>query len=194
MNETNIDYCSPAANLVPCLLTTTNHIIDSATALAEHIDTKFTEQKFAGIVWATNGTHRVLNVKSSSFDDSRTYEIRLWQVIGSDNADSTLAHEFRWVNGVGAVELTLTRDAPEATSEGSKSKPVRGWFHKVSYLQHEPTASSDADSSSEATSAQAAKSAESTTIKQMTAVEFIQQEDTYGNTVVVDQLFTGKWK
>jgi hypothetical protein len=27
----------------------------------------------------------------------------------------------------------------------------------------------------------------------MTAVEFIQEEDKYGNTVVVDQLFTGEW-
>jgi hypothetical protein len=27
----------------------------------------------------------------------------------------------------------------------------------------------------------------------MTAVEFIQEEDKYGNTVVVDQLFTGRW-
>jgi len=194
MNETNIDNHGRAANLLPCHLTTTNHIVDNATALAAYIDAKFAAHEFAGIVWATNGTRRVSDVKSASFDDSRTYEIRFWRVIDSDNAVSTLAHEFRWVNGVGAVELTLTRDAPEATSEGSKSKPVRGWFHKVSYLQHEPTASSDADSSSEATSAQAAKSAESATIKQMTAVEFIQQEDTYGNTVVVDQLFTGKWK
>ena len=72
MNETNIDYCSPAANLVPCLLTTTNHIIDSATALAEHIDTNFTEQKFVGIVWATNGARRIPDVKSARFDDERT--------------------------------------------------------------------------------------------------------------------------
>ena len=28
----------------------------------------------------------------------------------------------------------------------------------------------------------------------MTALEFIQEEDKYGNTVVVDQLFTGRWK
>ena len=27
----------------------------------------------------------------------------------------------------------------------------------------------------------------------MTALEFIQEEDKYGNTVVVDQLFTGEW-
>lgn len=194
MNETNIDNHGRAANLLPCHLTTTNHIIDNATALAAHIDAKFAEHEFVGIVWTTNGTHRVPDVKSANFDDSRTYEIRIWQVIASDNADSTLAHEFRWVNGVGAVELTLTEDTAEATSKGAESQPVSGWFHKVSYLQHKSTEGSDADSTSEATSPQTGESKENTTTKQMTAVEFIQQEDKYGNTVVVDQLFTGEWK
>ena len=133
------------------------------------------------------------DVKSASFDDSRTYEIRLWQVIDSDSADSTLAHEFRWVNGVGAVELTLAKGTANAASEGSEPKPVSGWFHKVSYLQHESAADSDADSTSEAPSAQTGKSKENATTKQMTAVEFIREEDKYGNTVVVDQLFTGEW-
>jgi hypothetical protein len=193
MNETTIDNHGRAANLLPCHLTTTNHIIDNATALAAHIDAKFAAHEFVGIVWTTNGTHRVPDVKPSSFDNSRTYEIRLWQVIGSDNADSTLAHEFRWVKGVGAVELTITRDAPKAKSEGSESQPVSGWFRKVSYLQHQSAEGSDADSSSDATSAQTGERKEDATTKQMTAVEFIQQEDKYGNTVVVDQLFTGKW-
>ena len=193
MNETNIDNHGHAANLLPCHLTTTNHIISNATALTAYIDEKFAAHEFAGIVWTTNGTHRVPDVKSASFDDSRTYEIRIWQVIGSDNADSTLAHEFRWVNGVGAVELTLTKGTANAPSEDPESQPVSGWFHKVSYLQHESAAGNDADPSSETTSAQAAKSKDNATTKQMTAVEFIQQEDKYGNTVVVDQLFTGEW-
>ena len=63
----------------------------------------------------------------------------------------------------------------------------------MSYLQHQSAEGSDADSSSEATSAQTGESKENATTKQMTAVEFIQAEDKYGNTVVVDQLFTGKW-
>lgn len=195
MNETNIDYCSPAANLVPCLLTTTNHIIDSATALAEHIDTKFTKQKFVGIVWATNGARRIPDVKSARFDDERTYEIRFWQVIGDDNADLTLAHEFRWANGVGAVELTLTANTAKASSEGSESgKPcVSGWAHKVSYLQHESSGSGDTDSTSEPTSGRTEQDEQHVATKPMTAVEFIQEEDKYGNTVVVDQLFTGEW-
>ena len=193
MIETNINNHGRAANLLPCHLTTTNHIIDNATELAAHIDAKFAAHEFVGIVWTTNGTHRVLDLKSSSFDDSHTYEIRFWRVISSDNTDSTLAHEFRWVNGVGAVELTLTRDTPEAASEGPEPKPVSGWFHKVSYLQHQSAEDSDADSSSEATSAQTGESKENATTKQMTTVEFIQAEDKYGNTVVVDQLFTGEW-
>ena len=194
MNETNIDNHGRAANLLPCHLTTTNHIVDTATALAAYIDAKFAAHEFVGIVWATNGTRQVSDVKSASFDDSRTYEIRFWRVIDSDNAVSTLAHEFRCVNGMGAVELTLTRDTPDAASEASESKPVSGWFHKVSYLQHESAADSDADSSSEAPSAQTGKSKENATTKQMTAVEFIREEDKYGNTVVADQLFTGEWK
>ena len=193
MNETNIDNHGRAANLLPCHLTTTNHIIDNPTALAAHIDAKLAAHEFVGIVWTTNGTHRVPDVKSSSFDNSRTYEIRIWQVIGSDNADSTLAHEFRWVNGVGAVELTLTKGTANAPSEDPESQPVSGWFHKVSYLQHESTEGSNADSTSETPSPQTGESKENTTTKQMTAVEFIQQEDKYGNTVVVDQLFTGEW-
>ena len=194
MNETNIDNRGRAANLLLCHLTTTNHIVDNATAFAAYIDAKFAAHEFAGIVWATNGTRRVKDVISASFDDSRTYEIRFWRVIGSDNADSTLAHEFRWVNGVGAVELTLTKGTANAASEGSEPKPVSGWFRKVSYLQHQSAEGSDADSSSEATSAQTGESEDNAATKQMTAVEFIREEDKYGNTVVVDQLFTGEWK
>ena len=195
MNETNIDNHGHATNLLPCHLTTTNHIIGNATALTAYIDEKFAAHEFAGIVWTTNGTQRVPDVKSASFDDSRTYEIRLWQVIDSDSADSTLAHEFRWVNGVGAVELTLTANTTKASSEGSESgKPyVSGWANKVSYLQHESAASDNADSASEATTGQEEDQAHAAT-KPMTAVEFIREEDKYGNTVVVDQLFTGEWK
>ena len=195
MNETNIDNHGRAANLLPCHLTTTNHIIDNATALAAHIDAKFAAHEFVGIVWTTNGTHRVSDVKPSSFDDSRTYEIRLWQVIDSDNADSTLAHEFRWAKGVGAVELTLTANTAKASSEGSESgKPcVSGWAHEVSYLQHESSGSGDTDSASEPTPGRTEQDEQHVATKPMTAVEFIQEEDKYGNTVVVDQLLTGEW-
>ena len=193
MIETNINNHGRAANLLPCHLTTTNHIIDNATELAAHIDAKFAAHEFVGIVWTTNGTHRVLDLKSSSFDDSHTYEIRFWRVISSDNTDSTLAHEFRWVNGVGAVELTLTADTSEAASEGTESASVSGWAHKVSYLQHASSGSGDTDSASEPTYGQTEQDEQQAATKPMTAVEFIREEDKYGNTVVVDQLFTGRW-
>ena len=195
MNETNIDNHGHAANLLPCHLTTTNHIVDNATALAAYIDAKFAAHEFLGIVWATNGTRRVSDVKSASFDDSHTYEIRLWQVIDDADTDSTLAHEFRWANGVGAVELTLTASTAETSSEGSESgKPcVSGWAHKVSYLQHESSGSGDTDSASEPTSGRTEQDEQYVATKTMAAVEFIQADDNYGNMVVADQLFTGKW-
>ena len=96
---------------------------------------------------------------------------------------------------MGAVELTLTKGTAEASSDGSESgKPcVSGWANKVSYLQHESSGSGDTDSASEATTGQEEDQAHAAT-KPMTAVEFIREEDKYGNTVVVDQLFTGEWK
>lgn len=192
MNENN-DSGTRTQSLTPCYLTTTHHTVHNAADLADRLAEVFKDGDVVGIVWTTNGTHRVPDVKSSSFDDSRTYEIRFWRVIESDNADSTLAHEFRWVNGVGAVELTLTRDAHDAASEGSEPTPVSGWFHKVSYLQHKSSESSDTDTSLEPTTGQEEPGQDHAATKQMTALEFIQEEDKYGNMVVVDQLFTGEW-
>ena len=96
---------------------------------------------------------------------------------------------------MGAVELTLTKGTAEASSDGSESgKPcVSGWAHKVSYLQHESSGSGDTDSASEPTSRRTEQNEQHAATKPMTAVEFIQEEDKYGNTVVVDQLFTGRW-
>ena len=193
MSDEEIKNDEHTSTTVPCRLEVTEHKIHRAVELPTLLAHKFKDGKIAGIVWATNGTRQVPDVKSARFDDSGTYEIRLWQVIDDADTDSTLAHEFRWASGVGAVELTLTEDTAEATSEGSESKPVSGWFRKVSYLQHQSAEGSDADSSSEAPSAQTGESKENATTKQMTAVEFIQAEDKYGNTVVVDQLFTGEW-
>ena len=193
MSDEEIKNDEHTSTTAPCRLEVTEHKIHRAVELPTLLAHNFKDGKIAGIVWATNGTRQVPDVKSARFDDSGTYEIRLWQVIDDADTDSTLAHEFRWANGVGAVELTLTEDTAEATSEGSESKPVSGWFRKVSYLQHQSAEGSDADSSSEATSAQTGESKENATTKQMTAVEFIQAEDKYGNTVVVDQLFTGEW-
>lgn len=193
MSDEEIKNDEHISTTVPCRLEVTKYKIHRAVELPTLLAHKFKDGKIAGIVWATNGTRQVPDVKSARFDDSGTYEIRLWQVIDDADTDSTLAHEFRWAHGVGAVELTLTEDTAEATSEGSESKPVSGWFRKVSFLQHQSAEGRDADSSSEATSAQTGESKEDATTKQMTAVEFIQAEDKYGNMVVVDQLFTGRW-
>lgn len=193
MSDEEIKNDEHTSTTTPCRLKVTEHKIHRAVELPTLLAHNFKDSKIAGIVWATYGTRQVPDVKSARFDDSGTYEIRLWQVIDDADTDSTLAHEFRWASGVGAVELTLTEDTAEATSEGSESKPVSGWFRKVSYLQHQSAEGSDADSSSEAPSAQTGESKENATTKQMTAVEFIQAEDKYGNTVVGDQLFTGEW-
>jgi len=195
MSESNTSSCAEATTLIPCDLEIIRHKVHDAAEFAAYIDAKFAAHEFVGIVWATNGTRLVPNAKSTSFDDSRTYEIRFWQVIGDDNADLTLAHEFRWVNGVGAIELTLTAKTAKASSEGSESgKPcVSGWAHKVSYLQHESSGSGDTNSVSEPSSGRTEQDEQHAATKMMTAVEFIQEEDKYGNTVVVDQLFTGEW-
>ena len=206
MSDKEIENGDREAATVPCCLEVTEHEIHGAAELPTLLARIFENGKIAGIVWATNGTRSVnglnpatpgqgatLKVSSpDGFDISQVYEARIWRVI-NDNGEATLAHEFRWVNGMDAVELTLTENTAEATSEGSESKPVSGWFRKVSYLQHQSAVGSDAGSSSEATSAQTGESKENSTTKQMTAVEFIQAEDKYANTVVVDQLFTGEW-
>lgn len=195
MSDKEIANGDREAATVPCCLEVTEHEIHGAAELPTLLARVFEDGEIAGIVWATNGTRQVADVKSARFDDSGTYEIRLWQVIDDANTDSTLAHEFRWVNGVGAVELTLTASTAEASSEGSESgKPcVSGWAHKVSYLQHVSSGSGDADSASEPTPGRTEQDERHVATKPMTAVEFIQEEDKYGNTVVVDQLFTGEW-
>ncbi len=165
-----------------------------------------------GLAFATNGTWTVLGFDKGSsakkpklsvtpidgreFDPTKVFELRLWVPVKLPDEPAggdVLAHEFRWVNGVGAVELTLTSGRPKTSSEVTESVSVSGWFHKVSYLQHKSAASSDRDSTSEPTSGQTEQDEQHAATDNMTAVEFIQEEDKYGNTVVVEQLFTGRW-
>ena len=208
MSDKEIENGDREAATVPCCLEVTEHEIHGAAELPTLLARVFEDGEIAGIAWATNGTRSVnglnpaspgqgatLKVSSpDSFDISQVYEARIWRVINNNGDDATLAHELRWVNGVGAVGLTLTASTAKASSEGSESgKPyVSGWANKVSYLQHESAASDNADSASEATTGQEEDQAHAAT-KPMTAVEFIREEDKYGNTVVVDQLFTGRW-
>lgn len=165
-----------------------------------------------GLAFATNGTWTVLGfdkvssaeapnlsvapIDGREFDPTKIFELRLWVPVKLPDEPAegdVLAHEYRWVNGVGAVELTLTVGTAEASSEVTESVSVSGWFRKVSYLQHKSAASSERDSASDPTSGQTEQDEQHAATDNMTAVEFIQEEDKYGNTVVVDQLFTGEW-
>ena len=165
-----------------------------------------------GLAFATNGTWTVLGFDKGSpaealklsvapidgreFDATKIFELRLWVPVKLPDKPAEadiLAREFRWANGVGAVELTLTTDTSEAASKGTESASVNGWAHKVSYLQHKSASSSDRDSASDPTSGQTEQNEQHAATDNMTAVEFIQEEDKYGNAVVVDQLFTGRW-
>lgn len=165
-----------------------------------------------GLAFATNGTWTVLGfdnggsddepklsvtpIDGREFDPTKLFELRLWVPVKLPDEPAegdVLAHECRWVNGVGAVELTLTSGRPKAPSEGTESAPVGGWFHKVSYLQHKSAATSKEESSPDTGTRQTKQRKQDPTTNDMSALEFIQEEDKYGNTVVVDQLFTGRW-
>lgn len=165
-----------------------------------------------GLAFATNGTWTVLGfnkggsddkpklsvtpIDGREFDPTKLFELRLWVPVKLPDEPAegdVLAHECRWVNGVGAVELTLTSGRPKAPSEGTESAHVSGWFHKVSYLQHKSAATSKEESAPDTGTRQTKQSKQDPTTNDMSALEFIQEEDKYGNTVVVDQLFTGRW-
>lgn len=165
-----------------------------------------------GLAFATNGTWTVLGfdkvssteapkltvapIDGREFDPTKVFELRLWVPVKLPDEPAeggVLAHEYRWVNGVGTVELTLAVGTAEASSEGTKSARVGGWFNKVSFLQHKSAATSKEESASDTSTRQTQQEKQDTATNEMSAVEFIQEEDKYGNTVVVDQLFTGEW-
>ena len=166
-----------------------------------------------GLAFATNGTWTVLGfdkvssteapkltvtpIDGREFDPTKVFELRMWVPVklpDEPTEGDKLAHEYRWANGVGAVELTLTSGRPKAPSEGTESAPVGGWFNKVSYLQHKSAATSKEESAPDTGTRQTKQGKQDPTTNDMSALEFIQEEDKYGNTVVVDQLFTGRWK
>ena len=165
-----------------------------------------------GLAFATNGTWPVLGCDKCSsaetpklsvtpidgreFDPTKLFELRLWVPVKLPDEPAegdVLAREFRWVNGVGAVELTLTSGSPKTSSEVTESVSVSGWFHKVSYLQHKSAATCKEEPAPDTGTRQTKQGIQDTTTNDMSALEFIQEEDKYGNTVVVDQLFTGRW-
>lgn len=165
-----------------------------------------------GLAFATNGTWTVLGfdkvsateapklsvapIDGRDFDPTKVFELRLWVPVKLPDEPAegqVLAREYRWVNDVGAVELTLTVGTAEASSEGTEPAPVGGWFHKVSYLQHKSVATSKEESAPDTGTRQTKQGKQDSPTNDMSALEFIQEEDNYGNTVVVDQLFTGRW-
>ena len=173
---------------------------------------KHSGEDVQGLAFATNGTWTVLGFDKGSsaeapkltvapidgreFDPTKIFELRLWVPVKLPDEPAegdVLAHEYRWVNGVGAVELTLTSGRPKTSSEVTESVSVSGWFHKVSYLQHKSAATSKEESAPDTSTRQTQQEKQDTTTNDMSALEFIQEEDKYGNTVVVDQLFTGEW-
>lgn len=173
---------------------------------------KHSGEDVQGLTFATNGTWTVLGFDKGSsaeapklsvapidgreFDPTKIFELRLWVPVKLPDEPAegdVLAHEYRWVNGVGAVELTLTSGRSKASSEVTESVSVSGWFHKASYLQHKSAATSKEESAPDTNTVQKKQGKQDTATNGMSALEFIQEEDKYGNTVVVDQLFTGEW-
>ena len=165
-----------------------------------------------GLAFATNGTWTVLGFDKGSsdakpklsvtsidgreFDQTKVFELRLWVPVKLPDEHAggdILAREFRWVNGVGAVELRVTAGTGSSQPNGSKESGVTGWVHAVQYLQHVPSTRSTTKPIPASPENESNQSDEGKGVSRMTALEFIQEEDKYGNTVVVDQLFTGEW-
>ena len=165
-----------------------------------------------GLAFATNGTSIMLGFDKESsaeapklsvapidgreFDPTKIFELRLWVPVKLPDEPAegdVLAHECRWVNGVGAVELRVTASTDSSQSSGSKGSGGRGWVHAVQYLQHVPSTRSTTKPIPASPENESNQSDGGKGVSHMTALEFIQEEDKYGNTVVVDQLFTGEW-
>lgn len=166
-----------------------------------------------GLVFATNGTWPVLGFDKCSpaetpklsvtpidgrhFEPTKVYELRLWIPVKLPDEPAegdVLAREYRWVNGVGAVELRVTAGTGSSQPSGSKDSGVTGWVHAVQYLEHVPSSRSTANPGTDPTDNESNQTGGGNGVSHITALEFIQAEDKYGNTVVVDQLFTGRWK
>lgn len=166
-----------------------------------------------GLAFATNGTWPVLGFDKDSpteeptlsvtpidgreFDPTKLFELRLWVPVKLPDEPAegdVLTHEYRWVNSVSAVELRVTAGTGSSRTSGSKGSGGRGWVHAVQYLEHVPSSRSTANPGTDSTDMKSDQGGGGTGASHMTALEFIQEEDKYGNTVVVDQLFAGRWK
>lgn len=102
---------------------------------------------FAGLAWTTDGVKRLPGAQAhlTADDFRRVYELRLWRV---SPPSARPAEEFRWVNGMGAVHLTVNCRADDTGLPDSPGSPCddsspedepqeqRCWIHRVTYLQH----------------------------------------------------------
>lgn len=173
---------------------------------------KHSGEDVLGLAFATNGTWTVLGFDKGSsaeapklsvvpidgreFDPTKIFELRLWVPVKLPDEPAegdVLAHEFRWLNGVGAVELRVTAGTNSSQTSRSMGSGGRGWVHALQYLEHVPSSRSTANPGTDSTDKKTNQTGGATTTSHITALEFIQEEDKYGNTVVVDQLFTGEW-
>ena len=173
---------------------------------------KHSGEDVQGLAFATNGTWTVVGFDKGSsaekpklsitpidgreFDPTKVFELRLWipVTLPDEPAEGdVLAREYRWVNGVGTIELGVTAGTGSSQPSGSKESGVTGWVHAVQYLEHVPSSRSTANPGTDSNDNESNQTGGGTGASHMSALEFIQEEDKYGNTVVVEQLFTGKW-
>ena len=123
-----------------------------------------------GLAFATNGTWTVLGFDKGSsdakpklsvtpidgreFDPTKVFELRLWVPVKLPDKPAEgniLAREYRWVNGVGAVELRVTAGTDSSQSSESKGSGGRGWVHAVQYLEHVPSGRNTANPGTDST-------------------------------------------
>lgn len=189
MSENESKNNNDEPRVSPCRLESSQHEVPNASKLPEVLKEVFEEATIAGIAWATNGTWRILKIGDATlevsppegFDLSRVYEARVWEVVTDEVKGIPLAHEFRWVNGLGACEITLRRVQEEAECEANadKASSPTGRANRVTYMQHDPRRGPLTEGAKPTT---------------MRAIEYITEETTYGNMAVTDQLLTGEWQ
>ncbi|RAX24204.1 MULTISPECIES: hypothetical protein [Actinomyces] len=138
-----------------------------------------------GIAYTTSGAMSVhtatpelttrLDGRDQPIPLDSVYELRLWAVIDGRADDGLLAHELRWLNGSGTAEIRVGGQELLSANGDAGWQTTRCWTRSNSYLQHGATAPFDEPS------------------KAMTSVEVFTEEPTYGNTVFVDEIMTGRW-
>lgn len=95
--------------------------IDSALALCQRAH-GVEGAVWQGIAYTTRGAIDIRRVaeagaktsKDELVDLATVYEMRLWRRDCSEGDDGPLAHELRWVNGAGGVEVRVLASAAEA--------------------------------------------------------------------------------